>query len=365
VAPAPPVLLGLAVAPPVLVPCAAPDSFADPAVLGETPLVLVPVPELPPDPVDVDPPAGWLLGAWLGGELVGDDALCPAEADVFGEEGLAVFGFAVWVALVHCVEDDLGLAWREALAAAEAGVAVAVAVPVALAVAAAVPVSPLLPADTSGLALAVGLPLSVDGLSEGLVGGVVDGVSEGLADTELPGLGVPDVFGLADGQDAAGFGLLGAAPGAVAPGPRSLTGPPPEGAGVAWLLELWPVTDALSVPIAWRSGGIASTTAMTNRAQARPSAGRSRPSRQSPVRRVPFPRRPRPEDPEAPKEAGNPESSRVKERRLAWARLAEPCPTRARIRSSPSGRGSTWSAAACSSRRRNSAKSCPALPSRP
>jgi hypothetical protein len=37
------------------------------------------------------------------------------------------------------------------------------------------------------------------------------------------------------------------------------------------------------------------------------------------------------------------------ERPLAWA---DPDRTRARIRSSPSGRGSTWSAAACSVRRR-------------
>jgi hypothetical protein len=252
----------------------------------------------------------------------------------------------------------LGVAWPDARAAAEPELAAAVAA-AELELAAAAVVWPLLLADTSGLALTLGLPLSVDGMPDGLVGGVVDGVCDGLADAELPGLGVREVFARAEGQDAAGCGLLDAAPLAAAPVPSALTGPPPEGAGVAWLLELWPVTDALSWPMAWRSGGTASAMAMANRAQARPRAGRSRPSRQSPVRRVPLPRRPRPRDPE------DPESSWAKERRPAWARPAEAGPTRARIRSRPSGRGSTWSAAACSSRRTNSAKSCPGLPSRP
>ena len=103
----------------------------------------------------------------------------------------------------------------------------------AVEVAVAPAVWPLLLADTSGLALTLGLPLPVDGLPDGLVGGVVDGVPDGLADVELLRLGVRVVFAWAEGQDAAGFGLLDAAPLAVAPVPLPLTGPPPECAGVA------------------------------------------------------------------------------------------------------------------------------------
>jgi hypothetical protein len=326
--------------------------------------VLLPLPELPPDPDEADPLPAGLLGASVGDVLAGDDGLCSFEGDAFGEAEWVALGFAVRVGPAQSVEDEWGVALPGALAAAEPEVAVAVAVAVLVAVA--VAVWPLLLTDTSGLALTLGLPLSVDGLSDGLAGGVVDGVPDGLVDVEVLDLGVRDVFAWAEGQDAAGFGLLDVAPLATAPVPLALTGPPPEGAGVAWLLELWPVTDALSWPMAWRSGGTASAMAMTNRAQARPRAGRSRPSRQSPVRRAPLPRRPRPEDREDLEdleEPGDPVSSWVRERRLAWPAEAEP--TRARIRSSPSGRGSTWSAAACSSRRRNSVKSCPGLPSRP
>jgi hypothetical protein len=91
VAPAPPVLRGLAVAPPVLavappvlaVPSAAPDSFADPAVLGETPVPDPPV--LLPDPAEADAPAGGLLGVSVGDVLADDDGLCSLEGDAFGE----------------------------------------------------------------------------------------------------------------------------------------------------------------------------------------------------------------------------------------------------------------------------------------
>jgi len=137
----------------------------------------------------------------------------------------------VRVGLAQSVEDGLGVALPGAavpgapeLVAAEPEL---VAAEPELAVAAAV--WPLLLADTSGLALTLGLPLSVDGL----VGGVVSGVSVGLADVELLRLGVRDVFAWAEGQDAAGFGLLDAAPLAAAPVPLALTGPPPECAGVA------------------------------------------------------------------------------------------------------------------------------------
>jgi hypothetical protein len=68
-------------------PPAAPDSFADPAVLGATPVlpVLLPLPELPPDPDEADPLTAGLLGALVGDALADDDGLCSPEGDAFGE----------------------------------------------------------------------------------------------------------------------------------------------------------------------------------------------------------------------------------------------------------------------------------------
>jgi hypothetical protein len=190
--------------------------------------------------------------------------------------------------------------------------------------------------EVSGLALVLtpGLPLPAEALVLGLPGGVVTGVADGLVRPERPGLGAPGALALAEVQDTAGFVVRGALPAGLTPPPFWLTGPPVR-AGLVVLVELWPVTDELSWAMAWRSGGTAIATTRTNRAQAIPRAGRSSPSLQSPVRRA-RPRRPRAEDPEDPA----PAMIWANERRPARARPAEPDPTRARIRSRPSGRGS-------------------------
>jgi hypothetical protein len=325
-------------------PAEAPDPLTDPDV---------PDPLLPDPPDDVDPLGGGLLGASVWDTLADDDGLASLVGVGLAEEEPVGFGFALPPRLAQLVDVALGVALPDALAAAERELAGGVTV--------AVLVCGLLLADVGGLVLvpAPGLLLPVDGLVEELLGGVVTGVADGLVRAELPGLGLPDAFALAEGQDAPGFGVFGAPPAGFGPPPFSLTGPPVR-AGVVWVVELWPVTDALSWAIAWRSGGTAIATTRTNKAQAIPKAGRSSPSRQSPVRRA-RPRRPPPEEPEG----ATPARIWANERRRARARPAEPDLTRARICSRPSGRGSMWSAAACSSRRRNSAKSCPGAPSGP
>ncbi len=156
--------------------------------------------------------------------------------------------------------------------------------------------------------------------------------------------------------------------------------------------------------MASRSGGTARATPIANTAQAIASAGRSMTSRMSnpvrhPARRdreregcVPAPPRPgpvrpgppppgppwpgpgppRPEGPSpegpspegpSPPEPGpagpaGPEEGRYSGPGVPLARVRPLDRIFARIRSRPSGRGSTWSAAACSAARTYSAKSC-------
>ena len=146
-----------------------------------------------------------------------------------------------------------------------------------------------------------------------------------------------------------------------------LAGPAPPFAGPAALPEpsrlgAFPLALDDAIPTAdpsWtkasRSGGRARTTPMANTAQAAARTGLSSPSRQSrgrcraPPRACSSPPRPLTQRPSpARKPPGAAECPLAR---------ADPDRTRARIRSSPSECGSTWSAAACSARRRYSPKS--------
>jgi hypothetical protein len=144
-------------------------------------------------------------------------------------------------------------------------------------------------------------------------------------------------------------------------------------------VKAWPMALTVSI-IAWCAGGTTdSTTPMANTATPTAKAGRSIASRQSVGRfggrcgtgfvcsspraggvcRTRSPRR-------RQKAATKPEMASQTPSAPA-GRLARAGRDRilSRIRSRPSVAGSTWSAAACSSRRKNSAKSCPFLPSKP
>ncbi|HEY1624429.1 MAG TPA: hypothetical protein VGG16_11585 [Streptosporangiaceae bacterium] len=121
-------------------------------------------------------------------------------------------------------------------------------------------------------------------------------------------------------------------------------------------LELCPDrTLELSWTMAWRSGGTATATPAANTAQAKASAGRSIRSRKSQRDRA---LRDRVRAPRAgrcsSREAGSLGASAV----LPPAARAGPDWIFARMRSRPSGRGSTCSAAACNAERTRSAKSC-------
>ena len=151
-----------------------------------------------------------------------------------------------------------------------------------------------------------------------------------------------------------------------------LAGPAPPFAGPAALPEpsrlgAFPLALDDAIPTAdpsWtkasRSGGRARTTPMANTAQAAARTGLSSPSRQSRGRcRAPPPAGPRRACSSPPRPVTQRPSPARKPPGAAECLLARAGPdcTRARIRSSPSGCGSTWSAAACSARRRYSPKS--------
>ena len=154
-----------------------------------------------------------------------------------------------------------------------------------------------------------------------------------------------------------------------------------EGAGpLLWpsvtpgpLEELLLKAELMALPtciIAWRAGGTADrTTPMANTARPTANAGRSIASRQSLGRcrsrgrgacRA-WPGRRRPTRLAAKPEMAS-QTPRAPLGRRAWAGRDR---ILSRIRSRPSAPGSTWSAAAWSSRRKNSAKSCPRPPSEP
>jgi hypothetical protein len=182
-----------------------------------------------------------------------------------------------------------------------------------------------------------------------------------LSGVALGFVGLLDAAGLAaaeevDGQ-AAGCALLwldDAAAGAAPPFAELAALPEPSrlGAFPLALDDEIPTADP-SWTKASRSGGRERTTPMANTAQAAARTGLSSPSRQSRGRRC------------APPRVGSSEFRPVAQRPRAARRPPAACllartgpdRTRARIRSSPSGRGSTWSAAACIARRRYSPKS--------
>jgi hypothetical protein len=216
-----------------------------------------------------------------------------------------------------------------------------------------------------GVGLVVADPVGV-GLRE--LGGELDGVGDG--DAEAGGAQV-DAAGTTAGAFAGEWvvsavtvwlplsGLWAAGLGAGWPAVDApvialavplLAVPPP-------VPELCPdSTVELSWTIAWRSGGTAMATPAANTAQAKASAGRSIRSRTSnrgrrlrerARARVPWADGWSSRDCCSPEEAALPSAAR-----------AGPDPIFDRIRSRPSGRGSTCSAAACSAERTRSAKSC-------
>jgi hypothetical protein len=217
-----------------------------------------------------------------------------------------------------------------------------------------------------GLALLAVLALPLDSPGEGLT--VEPGEAPDAVDVaDVVGVGLDEAgVGVAVGDDC-GHDAIGDGRWCRAAVVEEYTPPPPAAAWPLWPgaaglvapLELIPskadATDELS---ACRSGGTeAMTTPTANTAQATAIAGLIRPTRQSrcgprrdwppavPLRRA-FQRR--------TISASTPVLADAACTVLARAVLA-----RARIRSRPSGRGSTWSAAACSARCRNSSKSCP------
>ncbi len=324
--------------PPVLPADGGPDvDDADPEEVGVAVLVLA--------DADADAVALGLLVAFSGGlELV-------LEAWHEGEAvGLAA-AFSLPVALVFAAAEAVAVAVL---------VALLLAVAVALLVAEAVPVAEALSLP-DGLRVELplaGLPL-VPSLELLLAGEVCELSGAALGFTDLPGLADPAAGEEVDGH-AVGFALLWL--------DDALAGPTPPFAELAALPEpsrlgAFPLALDDEIPTAepsWtkasRSGGRARTTPMANTAQAAARTGLSSPSRQSRGRCRELPRRaasslPRPVA-HRPRPVRKPPGAAV----CLLAR-AGPDRTRARIRSSPSGRGSTWSAAACSARRRYSPKS--------
>jgi hypothetical protein len=314
---------------------------AEPDEVVPDPLVLV-VPD-----VFCDPVGGVPLGLLLGGELAGgDDAGGSGDGDGEAEPVACGGGLAVCDDVGQWVDFGLAVAVVVALAAEPvvAGVAVAAAEELTL---------PLVGVSGVALGLSPGLPVTAGEEVGGGVGCVVAGVAELLGLADLADFGVLDAFGLAEGQDAAGVGTRFPVLVPVIPTPVPFGWPPPrDPLGRAELVVPEPVTVAVSWLISWPSGVSANTSATTNTAQAMPKAGRSSASRQSP--RPSRPRRASARKPDTPEE--NARAKEAKDRPPAWAGADR---TRARIRSRPSGRGSIWSATECSSRRRNSGKSCP------
>jgi hypothetical protein len=246
------------------------------------------------------------------------------------------------VALVLAVAVAVALAVLVALPLA---VVVEVAVPVAVPVAEVLPLSLGLPLVAP---LLPGLPLGtpLDGAVPEPVGGTLGSALLDLADLDA----------LGDGQAAVACALRWLAdereePAAPPPLAEPATLPAPFRLGVPalGLEEVIPTADE-SETKASRSGGRARTTPMANTAQAAARAGLSSPSRQSRGRCRPWPLPPRarsspPRPASAPPRPVFQRPTRTArkppdaaERLLTWA---GPVRTRARIRSSPSGCGST------------------------
>ena len=273
------------------------------------------------------------------------------EAGHEGEPvGLAA-AFLLPVALVFAVAEAVALLLLALLLVVAVAVLVAEAVPVAEALS-------LPDGLTLELPLA-GLPL-VPSLELLPAGEVCEPCGDALGFTGL--LAWADRAAAADEEgdaQAVGCALLRlddvlAGPAPPFAGPAALPEPSRLGAFPLALDDAIPTADP-SWTKASRSGGRARTTPMANTAQAAARTGLSSPSRQSrgrcraPPRACSSPPRPLTQRP----------SPARKPPGAAECLLARAAPdrTRARIRSSPSVCGSTWSAAACSARRRYSPKS--------
>jgi hypothetical protein len=224
-------------------------------------------------------------------------------------------------------------------------VAVLLAVAVEVAVAVAVPVAEALPLSL-GLALSLLVPLGLS-LAVPLAVAVPEPVGGTLGSALLD---LADLDALADevgDMQTVACALLWLADELEEPAPpfaEPAALPAPFRLGVPWLgLEEVIPTAELSETKASRSGGSARTTPMANTAQAPARIGLSSPSRQSRCcgRARSLPPRaesslPRPASRRPVRRARKPPDAA--ERLVAWA---GPDRTRARIRSSPSGRGST------------------------
>jgi len=286
------------------------------SVPGDEPGVLVPAAEalLPADgealPDDDDEvPVAALVAFFVAVAGAGPEELAAADRVPHGD-----------------VVDDVVFGLPLVLGCAEA---VALAVPLALPV-------------RAGLAVPVWLGGADDcGAALGLTAALAVAVPDGLPlDEPAPDGAVPAFFGASgepgadDEHEADAAGLADAPPSATPDAPLPMAWPGPLPRGPAPPVELVPEITA-DTPLASteRSGGTARATPMANRAHATPSAGRSSACGQSRAsrgaRRAWLPGR-----------AGRPAA--------AWA---GPDRILARIRSRPSGRGSTQSTAACSSRR--------------
>ncbi len=262
-----------------------------------------------------------------------------------GQEGepVACAAFLLPVALVLAVA--VAEADPDALAVLVA-LLLAVAVEVAEAVSVTVPVGEplslplgltLVPPLTLGLLLALPLAVAVPEPVRGTLG------------TALLGLADFDALGdeVGEGHAVVACALLWLAdelPGPAPPvaEPTALPEPARLCVPLLGLEEEIPTADP-SETKASRSGGKARTTPMANTAQAAARTGLSSPSRQSRGRARPLPPRPRPSRAESsrPRPAFQRPArkpARAAERLLTWA---GPDRTRARIRSSPSGWGST------------------------
>jgi hypothetical protein len=233
-------------------------------------------------------------------------------------------------------------------------VAVAVAVPlavllalllaVAVEVAVAVPVAAALPLS---LGLTLVPPLPVLSLALPLAGTVPEPVGGTLGSALLDLADLDALAGEVGDMQAVARALLWLADELEGPAPPLLADPAalpaPFRFGVPWLgpeEEVIPTAE-LSETTASRSGGSARTTPMANTAQAPARIGLSSPSRQSRDRGRVFP--PRAES-SPPRPAFQRPARPARKPPRAAARLlacAGPDRTRARMRSSPSGRGST------------------------
>jgi len=214
--------------------------------------------------------------------------------------------------------------------------AVVLSPPVAVEVALALPVAVVL-----GVAVSVSVAVA-------LLPGLLLVLPLGGLLTEFPGGAVGDAdladpAWVDDGGHAVACTLLGAAevaPPLASPGAEPTGVPSPFAVGAAPpVLELENPTAVPSWTKAWRSGGSASATPMANTAQAAASAGRSHPYRQSRCCRSPSPAASCP-----PRAAFQRRIMPARKPALAAQCLlvwADPELTRARIRSSPSDRGSS------------------------